>query len=113
MASSSNVPEPSVALMRALRDFVFRREIFVEARECDDDFIFTRLPRRGSRRAGPRRHFEVFRRRKGRRVKFFSLTCGSDDQKRSQVPIDFAEKVLLMPTEAAIEYEDCGRNANR
>ena len=99
--------------MRALRDFVLRHEIFVEAREFDDGFIFARLPRRGSKRVGPRRHFEVFLRRKKRRVKFFSLTCGSDDEKRSQVRIDFPEKALIRPAEAAIEYEDCGRSAKR
>ena len=33
--------KPSGALMVALRDFVFRHEIFVEAREFDDGFIFT------------------------------------------------------------------------
>ena len=99
--------------MLALRDFVFRHEIFVEAREFDDGFIFRRLPRRGSKRVGPRHHFEVFLRRKERRVKFFSLTCGSDDEERSQVRIDFPEKALIMPAEAAIEYEDCGRSAKR
>jgi hypothetical protein len=105
--------KPSAAMMLALRDFVFRHEIFVEAREFDDGFIFTRLPRRGSNRVGPRHHFEVFLRRKERRVKFFSLTCGSDDEERSQVRIDFPERALIMPAEAAIEYEDCGRSAKR
>lgn len=99
--------------MLAFRDFVFRHEIFVEAREFDDGFIFTRLPRRGSKRVGPRHHFEVLLRRKERRVKFFSLTCGSDDEQRSQVAIDFPEKALVMPAEAAIEYEDCRRSATR
>jgi hypothetical protein len=92
---------------------VFRHEIFVEAREFDDGFIFTRLPRRGSKRVSPRHHFEVFLRRKERRVKFFSLTCGSDDEERSQLRIDFPEKTLMMPAEAAIEYEDCGRSTKR
>ena len=99
--------------MLALRDFVFRHAIFVEAREFDDGVIFTRVPRRGSKRIGPRRHFEVFLRRNGRRVKFFSLTCGSEDRERSQVAIDFPEKALLMPAEAAIEYEKCDRSAKR
>lgn len=99
--------------MLALRDFVFRHEIFLEAREFDDGFIFTRLPRRGSKRVGPRRHFEVFLRRKKRRVKFFSLTCGSDEEERSQIRIDFPEKALVRPAEAAIEYEDCRRSATR
>ncbi len=105
--------KPSVAKVTALRDFVFRHEIFVEAREFDDGFIFTRQPRGRSKRFGPRRNFEVLLRRNGRCVRFFSLTCGSEDQERSQVPIDFPEKVLLRPAEAAIEYEDCGRDAKR
>jgi hypothetical protein len=99
--------------MLALRDFVFRHEIFVEAREFDDGFIFTRLPRRGSKRAGPRRHFVVFLRRQERRVKFFSLTCGSEDEKRSQVTIDFPEKALQTAADAAIAYEDVDRSAKR
>jgi hypothetical protein len=90
-----------------------RHEIFVEAREFDDGLIFARLPRRGSKRVGPRHHFEVFLRRIERRVKFFGLTCGSDDEERSQVRIDFPEKALIMPAEAAIECEDCGRSATR
>ena len=99
--------------MTALQDFVFRHEIFVEAREFDDGFIFTRQPRRHSKSFGPRRHFQVSLRRNGRRVKFFSLTCGSEDQQRLQVPIDFPERVLLRPAEAAIEYEECARDAKR
>jgi hypothetical protein len=105
--------KPSAALMIALRDFVFRHEIFVEAREFDDGFIFTRQAKQRSKRFGPRRHFEVFLRRDKRRVYFFSLTCGSEDQGRSQVSIDFPEKALLLPTEAAIEYEECHRDARR
>lgn len=99
--------------MRALRDFVFHHEVFVEAREFDDGVIFTRRPRRRSNRLGPRRHFEVFLRRDKRRVRFFTLTCGSEDHERSQVWIDFPEKVLLRPAEAAIEYEACGRDVKR
>ena len=34
--------KPSAAVTTALRDFVFRHEIFVDAREFDDGFIFTR-----------------------------------------------------------------------
>lgn len=105
--------KPSAAMMAALRDFVFRHDIFVEAREFDDGFIFTRQSRGRSTRFGPRRNFEVLLRRNGRRVKFFSLTCGSQDHERSQVAIEFPEKVLLRPAEAAIEYEDCGRDAKR
>src|ERR1700756_1574430 len=100
-------------MMTSLRDFVFRHGIFVEACEFDDGVIFTRLRRRRSKRIGPRRHFEVFLRRNSRRVKFFTLMCGSEDRKRSQVLIDFPEKLLIMPTEAAIEYEACGRDSKR
>lgn len=66
--------KPSAVTMTVLRDFVFRREVFVEAREFDDSFIFTRQPGPRPKRFGPRRHFEVFLRRNGRGVKFFSLT---------------------------------------
>lgn len=103
--------KPSKALMIALRDFVCRQEIFVEAREFDDGFIFVRQPKGRSMRFGPRRHFQMFLRRNKRRVRFFTLTCGSEDHERSQVPIDFPEKALLRPAEAAIEYEQCGRDA--
>jgi hypothetical protein len=51
--------QPSKALMVALRAFVFRHEIFVEAREFEDGFIFVRQPkgrRRGSVRAGTSRY---------------------------------------------------------
>jgi hypothetical protein len=51
--------KPSAAMMGALRDFGFRHEVFIEAREFDDGLIFTRLPRRGSNRVGPRHHFDV------------------------------------------------------
>jgi hypothetical protein len=105
--------KPSAAMMSALRDFVFRHDIFVEAREFDDGFVFTRQPKRQSKRLGPRRHFEVFLRRDKRRVHFFSLTCGSEDFDRSQVSFDFPEKALLLPAEAAIEYEECHRDAKR
>ena len=105
--------KPSKALMTALRDFVFRHEIFVEAGEFDDGFVFVRQPKGRSKRFGPRRHFEVFLRRNKRRVRFYILTCGSDDQERSQVPIDFPEKALVLPAEAAIEYEECGRDVKR
>jgi hypothetical protein len=54
MASSSGVfQKPPAAMMLALRDFVFRHEIFVEAREFDDRFVFTRLPRHGAKSVGP------------------------------------------------------------
>src|SRR4029077_16487498 len=97
MASSSSMFEkPPAAMMNALREFVFRHEIFVEAREFDDGFIFTRQPMRRSKRPGPRRHFQVFLRLDKRKVRFYSLTCGSEDQERSQVPIDFPEKALLL-----------------
>jgi hypothetical protein len=108
------MPErPSAVLMVALRDFVFRHEIFVEAREFDDGLIFSRRPKSRSRKGGSRRHFRVFLRRDQRRVHFFTMSCGSEELERSQVPIDFPEKVLLRPAEAAIEYEACGRDATR
>lgn len=99
--------------MIALRDFVFRQEIFVEAREFDDGFFFTRQSTARPKKFGPRRHFRVSLRRDRRRVHFYSLTGGSDDAERFQVPIDFPEKVLLRPAEAAIEYETCGRTLSR
>src|ERR1700730_4966775 len=105
--------KPSTELMTALRDFVFRHEIFVEAREFDDGFVFTRQPKCRSKRLGPRRHFAVILRRDRRRVRFFTLTCGSEDHERSRVLIDFPEKALLRPAEASIEYEACGRDAKR
>ena len=105
--------KPSAAIMAALRDFVFRHEIFVEAREFDDGFLFSRQLRRRSKRLKPRRHFEVFLRRNGRRVKFFTVMCGSEDLEGAKISIDFPEKVLLMPAEAAIEYEKYGRDAKR
>ena len=105
--------KPSKALMIALRDFVFHHEIFVEAGEFDDGLVFVRQPKGRSKRFGPRRHFEVFLRRGKRRVRFYTLTCGSEDRERSQVAIDFPEKALLRPAEAAIEYEACGRDVKR
>ena len=105
--------KPSKALMIALRNFVFRHEIFVEAGEFDDGLVFVRQRKGRSKRFGPRRHFEVFLRRNKRRVRFYILTCGSDDQERSQVPIDFPERALVLPAEAAIEYEECGRDVKR
>ena len=83
------IEKPSKALMIALRNFVFRREIFVEAGEFDDGFVFARQPKGRAKRFGPRRHFEVFLRRNKRRVRSYTLTCGSEDYQRSQVPIDF------------------------
>lgn len=76
-------------------------------------FFFVRQLKGRSKRLGPRRDFEVFLRCNKRRVRFFTLACGSEDQERSQVPIDFPEKALLRPAEAAIEYEECGRDAKR
>lgn len=104
---------PSAVLMVALREFVLRHEIFVEAREFDDGFIFSRQPRGRSRRGGSRRHFRVSLCRGNHQVHFFTLSCGSEEQERLQVSIDFPEKVLLRPAEAAIEYEACGRDARR
>lgn len=45
----------SKAVLIALRDFVCRHEIFVEAREFDDGFIFVRQAKGQSIRLGPRR----------------------------------------------------------
>ena len=105
--------KPSAALMTALRDFVFRHEVFVEACEFDDGLIFTRQPRVRSRRFGPRRHFEVFLRRDRRRIKFYTVSCGSEDQKRADIRIEFPERTLLRSAEAALEYEACGRDRRR
>lgn len=44
--------KPSKALLSALRDFVLRHEIFVEAREFDDGFMFVRRPTARSKRFG-------------------------------------------------------------
>ena len=101
----------SKALMAALRDFVFRHKIFVEAREFDDGVIFVRQPKGRSKRFGPRRDFEVFLRRAKHCVRFYTLTCGSEGHERLQAGIDSPEKALLRPAEAAIGYEDCGRDA--
>lgn len=93
------VKKPSAAMMAALRDFVFRHDIFVEAREFDDGFIFTRQPKWRSKHFSSGRHFEVFLRRDKRRVHFYSLTCGGEDLHQSQVSIDSPEKALVVPTE--------------
>ncbi|OFV92822.1 MAG: hypothetical protein A3G76_10160 [Acidobacteria bacterium RIFCSPLOWO2_12_FULL_65_11] len=105
--------KPSKTLMIALREFVFRHGIFVEASELDDGLVFTRERKGRSKRFGPRRHFAVFLRRNKCRVRCYTLTCGSDDHERLQVRIDFPEKALLLPAEAAIEYEACGRDVKR
>lgn len=105
--------KPSKTMMVALRDFVFRNEIFVEAREFDDGFIFVRQPKGRSKKFGSRRNFEVFLRRDKRRVRFYTLTCGSEEHEQLQVRIDFPEKALLRPAKAAMEYEECGRDLKR
>ncbi len=105
--------KPSAASIAALRDFVIRHDIFVEASEMDDGFLFTRRVPRRSKRIRPRRYFEVFLRRHRRRVKFFTVACSSEDLRRSKTCIDFPEKLLLAPAEAAIEYEGCSREARR
>lgn len=99
--------------MKGLRDFVFRHEIFVEAREIDDGFIFVRQRKGRGDKYGSRRHFRVFLRRDKRRVHVYTMTCGAENLERSHVTIDFPEKALLRPAEAAIEYEDCRRDAKR
>ncbi|MBI3085125.1 MAG: hypothetical protein HYY88_05270 [candidate division NC10 bacterium] len=105
--------KPTKVLMSDLQRFVFRHKIFVEAREFDDGLIFVREPKRRAKKFGPRRNFEVSLRREKRRVHFYTVTCGSADQEKSQVSIDFPEKALLRAAEAALEYEDCGRNVKR
>lgn len=107
------VAKPTKALMTALRRFVFRHQIFVEGREFDDGLIFVREPKGRTRKFGPRRHFRVFLRREMRRVHFYTMTCGSADEKETRVSIDFPERVLLRPAEAALEYEDCGRDVKK
>jgi len=104
---------PPKALMTALRGFVFRHKVFVEAREFDDGVIFVREPKGRAKKFGTRRHFEVFLRREKRRVHFYTVTCGSADEKDSQVSIDFPERALLRPAMAALEYEECGRDVKR
>ena len=107
-------PKPTKALMIALQRFVFRRRIFVEAREFDDGRIFVREPKgRGARKLGPRRNFEVFLRREKRRVHVYTMTLGSADERDWRVSIDFPEKTLLRAAEAALEYEDSGRDLKR
>ena len=105
--------KPTKVLMTDLQRFVFRHRIFVEAREFDDGLIFIREPKRRAKKFGPRRHFEVSLRREKRRVHFYTMTCGSTDQEKSAVWIDFPEKTLLRAAGAALEYEDCGRNPKR
>lgn len=105
--------KPSKALMIALRDFVFRHDIFVEGREIDDGLIFVRRPKGRSKKLGPRRHFRVSLSRNRCRVHFYTVTCGLNDTERYQVSIDLPEKALLRPAEAAIEYERCRRDVNR
>ncbi len=104
---------PTKVLMSHLQRFVFRHKIFVEAREFDDGLFFVREPKGRTKKFGPRRHFEVFLRREKRRVHFYTMTCGSADQGKSAVSIEFPEKTLLRAAEAALEYEDCSRNVNR
>jgi hypothetical protein len=104
---------PTKALMTALQRFVFRHKIFVEAREFDDGLIFVREPKGRAKKFGPRRNFEVFLRREKQRVHFYTMTCGSADEKESRVSIDLPEKALLRPAEAALEYEACGRDMKR
>jgi len=105
--------KPSKALMIALRDFVFRHDIFVQGREIDDGLIFVRRPKGRSKTLGPRRHFRVSLSHNRRRVHFYTVTCSSNDTERYQVSIDLPEKALLRPAEAAIEYEACGRRLNQ
>jgi hypothetical protein len=101
--------KPTKALMSDLQRFVFRHKIFVEVREFDDGLLFVREPKGRTKKFEPRRHFEVSLRHEKRRVHFHTMMCGSADQEKSAVSIDFAEKTLLRAAEAAFDYEDCGR----
>ena len=94
--------KPTKALMAELQRFVFRRGIFVEAREFDDGLLFVRKPRGRMKKFGIRRSFEVFLRRDNRRVHFYTVTCGSEDEQKLQVAVDFPEKALLRAAEAAL-----------
>ena len=47
--------KPTKALMTTLQRFVFRHEIFVEAREFDDGLIFVREPKGRARKPPPNR----------------------------------------------------------
>ena len=108
------VAQPTKALMIALQRFVFRHRIFVEAREFDDGVIFVREPKgRGATKLSPRRNFEVFLRRQRRRIHMYTMTLGSADERDWRVSIDFPEKTLLRAAEAALEYENSGRNLKR
>lgn len=107
------IEKPTKALMAALQRFVFRHGIFIEAHEFDDGMLFVREPKGRLKRFGPHRNFRVFLRRQKRRVHVYTLTCGSTEKEQSQVRIDFPEKALLGPAEAALEYEDCGRDVKR
>jgi hypothetical protein len=98
--------------MLALRSFVMRHEVFVEASEFEDH-LFRRRPTERTKALGPRRHFRVSLRRKARRVHMYTVSCGSDDLAQSAVSIDFPEKVLLRAAEAAVEYDACGRDVRR
>lgn len=111
--------KPAKALMTDLQRFVFRHKVFVEAREFDDGRFFVRERKGRAKKFGPRRNFEVFLRRERtvrggtRRVHFYTLMCGSTDEKGPHVSIDFPERTLLRAAEAALEYEDCGRDVKR
>jgi hypothetical protein len=105
--------KPTKALMADLQRFVFRHEIFVEAKEFDDGFLFTRARKGRPKALGIRRNFRVSLRCETRRVHFYTLSSGVEEGGKLQVSIDLPEQVLVMPAEAAIEYEDCGRDAKR
>lgn len=109
------IAKPTKALMTTLQRFVFRHEIFVEAREFDDGLIFVREPKGRARKLGPRRNFEVFLRREKRRVHVYTMTMTSRsaDERDGRVSIDFPETVLLRAAQAALEYEDCARGLKR
>ena len=101
---------PSRPLMVALRDFVFRHEVVVEAREFHDGRFFVRRPTGRSRRFGPRPELRSI----PPAQETPSYVCAarqtmSGYRSGSTSP----EKALVRPVEAAIQYEECGRDIKR
>lgn len=105
--------KPTKTLMTALERFVVRHRIFVEALESDDGRIFVRERKGRAGRLGFRRNFRVSLRREKRRVHFYTMTLRSADEQDWRVWIDFPETTLLRAAQAALEYEDCGRDLKR
>jgi hypothetical protein len=99
--------------MTALERFVVRHQIFVEAHEFDDGLIFVRERKGRAKKLGFRRNFRVSLRREKRRIHFYTMTLGSAQEQDWRISIDFPEQALLRAAEAALEYEDCGRDLKR